>query len=88
MKFTASCELDQIIFWVQDQGIGIPSDEQARLFEPFHRASNAKKVSGTGLGLVIAKQSVELHGGTITLESEAGQGTTFIVTLPQTPLDK
>ncbi len=88
VKFTVTCTPDWIVFLVQDQGIGIPDSEQAHLFEPFHRASNARQISGTGLGLVIVKQSVELHGGTFTFESKEGQGTTFTVTLPQTPLDR
>jgi PAS domain S-box-containing protein len=72
----------QLTFHIQDQGIGIPKDEQTRLFETFYRASNAKHLRGTGLGLAIVKQSVELHGGTITFESQEGQGTTFLVSLP------
>ncbi len=83
VTFTLHCKPDQITFRVQDQGIGIPEADQKRLFETFHRASNARQIPGTGLGLAIVKQSVEIHGGTITFESEEGQGTTFIVTLPQ-----
>jgi signal transduction histidine kinase len=82
VTFTAHCEPDQITFRIQDQGIGIPEADQARLFETFHRASNARKMPGTGLGLAIVKQSVEMHGGTVTFESEEGLGTTFTVTLP------
>ena len=70
------------IFRIQDEGIGIPKSAQKRLFEAFHRADNVGTVPGTGLGLAIVKQSVELHGGTITGESEEGIGTTFIVTIP------
>ena len=83
VTFTVDCEPDQIMFRVQDQGIGIPEDEQGQLFGTFHRASNARQVPGTGLGLAIVKQSVELHGGTITFESEENIGTTFTVTLPR-----
>lgn len=67
---------------VQDAGIGIPSNDIERLFTPFYRASNAENLPGTGLGLAIAHQSVLLHGGTITVESEVGVGTTFIISLP------
>ena len=67
---------------VTDQGIGIPADEIAHLFESFHRASNVGAIAGTGLGLAIAKQSVELHGGRIAVRSLAGQGTSFSVVLP------
>ena len=88
VTFTADCEPDQIIFRIQDHGIGIPVDEQKYLFETFRRASNARHVPGTGLGLVIVKQSVELHGGTITFESEEGHGTTFTAVIPQIPSEK
>ncbi|NEQ24393.1 MAG: PAS domain S-box protein [Microcoleus sp. SIO2G3] len=70
------------IFQIQDQGIGIPPKDQARLFESFHRASNVGQIPGTGLGLAIVKKAVELHKGTIQVRSELGVGTTFIVTLP------
>jgi signal transduction histidine kinase len=84
VTFTLECTPEHITFTIQDQGIGIPEADQARLFEAFHRASNAKPLPGTGLGLAIVKQSVELHGGTITFESQEGVGTTFTVILPQT----
>lgn len=75
-------EGDQVSLTVRDEGIGIPQQEQAHLFAPFHRASNVGKTPGTGLGLTIVKEAVDLHGGTITFESEEGRGTTFTVTLP------
>lgn len=71
-----------VIFRIQDRGIGIPQEDQARLFETFHRAKNVGTIPGTGLGLTIVKRSVELHGGQIAVESEVGMGTTFIVMLP------
>lgn len=67
---------------VADQGIGIVPQDLATLFEPFKRGSNVGAISGTGLGLSIVKQSVELHGGTIDVESAPGRGTTFTVRLP------
>jgi signal transduction histidine kinase len=70
------------IFRVSDTGIGIPEEDQKRLFEPFHRAGNARDIDGTGLGLTIVKQAVEVHKGTIICESATGVGTTFIVNLP------
>ncbi len=70
------------VFRIQDHGIGIPKVDQANLFQSFHRASNVKAIPGTGLGLSIVKQCVDLHGGTITVESEENQGTLFTVTLP------
>lgn len=85
VTFTVRCDSNQIVFRIGDHGIGIPQADQVRLVEAFHRASNARKVTGTGLGLAIVKQSVDLHGGTITFESQENEGTTFIVSLPQTP---
>ena len=73
---------DSLTFLVQDQGIGIPAEDQGRLFEGFHRARNVGNVQGTGLGLSIVKQCIELHGGTVDFESELGRGSTFIVCLP------
>lgn len=72
----------EVIFRIQDQGIGIPVADQAQLFNSFHRASNVGTLSGTGLGLAIVKRSVDLHGGKIAVNSEVGVGTTFTVSLP------
>jgi signal transduction histidine kinase/DNA-binding response OmpR family regulator len=73
----------QVIFCVQDKGIGIPKADQENLFQPFNRGSNVDTIPGTGLGLVIAKSCVELHGGYISLESQPGQGTKVSVNLPK-----
>lgn len=70
------------IFRISDSGIGIPPEDQKRLFETFHRAKNVGNISGTGLGLAIVKQCVDLHGGKISVESEVGVGTKFTVQLP------
>ncbi len=67
---------------VRDEGIGIPPEDQKHLFEAFHRASNVGVISGTGLGLAIVKQAAELLGGTVTVDSQPGHGSTFTVTLP------
>ena len=69
-------------FDVRDEGIGIPPEDQARVFETFHRAHNVGTIAGTGLGLAIVKKSLELHGGSIAVESVPGLGTTFRVTIP------
>lgn len=76
---------NQVIFEVEDQGQGIPLADQPALFEPFFRARNTGKISGTGLGLNIVKQCVDLHDGTIAVRSQPGQGTIFIVTLLSNP---
>lgn len=67
---------------VRDQGIGIPKRDQARLFDAFYRAANVGDVPGSGLGLMIVKQALDLHGGTIDFTSAEDKGTTFRVTLP------
>jgi PAS domain S-box-containing protein len=71
-----------LIFDVRDNGIGIPEADMKYIFQPFHRASNVGTISGTGLGLVIVKESVELHGGHIEVESSVGEGTLFRVVIP------
>lgn len=78
---------EQAVIEVQDQGIGIPAQDQVRLFETFHRASNVENRPGSGLGLAIAKKSAELHGGTISFVSSVGSGTRFTVTLPLHPAE-
>lgn len=72
----------QVAFEIQDQGRGIPEEDQSALFEAFFRARNVGATPGTGLGLSIVKQCVDLHRGTIAVQSQVGQGTTFVVTLP------
>lgn len=73
---------EAFIVQVRDEGIGIPEADLKHLFEPFHRAANVGAISGTGLGLVITKEAVELHGGTITIESQVKQGTTCTIRIP------
>lgn len=74
---------EKVILQIIDQGIGIPEEDQPKLFESFSRASNVGIIPGTGLGLSIVKSCVDLHGGKIHLESEVGVGTTFTITLPK-----
>lgn len=71
-------EEDEVIVKVEDNGVGIPSDQQEKVFTP----NFTTKSSGTGLGLAMSKNMVELAGGRIWFESEVGKGTTFYVALP------
>ena len=69
---------------IKDDGIGIPKNEQAKIFEKFYRGKSAldHSATGTGLGLTIVKQVVEAHGGKVQVESEPGEGSTFVILLP------
>lgn len=80
---TLTVTAETINLQVRDQGIGIPLEALATLFEPFQRASNVGKIPGSGLGLAIAKQCVTLQQGTIAVESTVGSGATFTVTFPR-----
>ena len=69
---------------VRDEGIGIPAHDLPHLFERFYRASNvsADNISGVGIGLYVVQEIVRLHGGTVTVESQEGRGSTFTICLP------
>ena len=82
IRLNVRCGIDVVTITVGDQGIGIPAAGRERLFEAFHRFENVGAISGTGLGLAILKRAVDRHGGTVTFESEEGEGTAFTVTLP------
>lgn len=82
VAFEVRRESKDVRFVIRDRGIGIPPNDQPRLFVAFARASNVGNRQGTGLGLVIAKRCVDLHGGRIEFTSALGQGTTFSVILP------
>jgi len=75
---------DSAIFSVKDTGIGISPDDQKKLFQPFTQidSSSSKQYCGTGLGLVLVKKLVELHGGVIRVDSETGKGSNFTFELP------
>src|SRR5262249_14607543 len=76
---------DEAVFEIEDHGIGMNEEEQARALQPFGQAQPAttRTYGGTGLGLPITKGLVEAHGGTLTISSRAGVGTTVRVVLPR-----
>ncbi|WP_052128688.1 ATP-binding protein [Neosynechococcus sphagnicola] len=80
--FKLTCQSQEAIFQIQDQGIGIPEEDLRQLFASFHRARNVGNIPGTGLGLAIVKNCVQLHGGKIAIASKVGKGTRFTITLP------
>ena len=82
VTITVTYQHDKVIIYVQDQGIGIPAIDLAHLFAPFHRAANVGTIAGTGLGLTIVKESVELHGGQIRVDSVVDVGTRFTLAIP------
>jgi signal transduction histidine kinase len=84
IRVEASRECGSARFMMADTGVGIPTEEHEAVFDDFHQvaAATAGRPQGTGLGLPITKQLVELHGGRIWLESEPGKGSRFFFTLP------
>lgn len=82
VEFSIERTTDDALCRVRDRGLGIPEADLKRLFSTFHRGSNVGLVPGTGLGLVIVKRCVELHGGSIHVESKLAEGTTVTVRLP------
>jgi signal transduction histidine kinase len=85
IEMSASNGGDCALVEIADTGIGIPQDEQSRIFDEFYRATNARKVErdGTGLGLSIVRLIMERHGGEIQVESKEGRGTRFTLKLPK-----
>jgi signal transduction histidine kinase len=82
VSFRARREGRYVIFSVRDSGIGILEKDVPHLFEAFHRGANVGEIPGTGLGLVITKRCVDLHGGSIHVETKEGTGTVFVVKIP------
>jgi signal transduction histidine kinase len=76
-------EAGMMAFAVEDKGVGIPKDQQQRVLERFESRSQGSKHRGAGLGLSIVKSLVELHGGSMSLESEPGRGTRVTVRFPE-----
>jgi len=83
VHISLSMQNEQLVLRVEDTGPGIPADEHNRIFEKFYRASNhPESVGGTGLGLAIVKSIVDSHQGRVWVESNEGEGSTFVVLLP------
>jgi two-component system phosphate regulon sensor histidine kinase PhoR len=78
-----ACEGRTALLRVRDEGIGVPPEERSRIFEKFVRGDAAKRacIQGTGIGLSMVKEIVQAHHGRVTLQSEVGRGSTFIVEL-------
>jgi signal transduction histidine kinase len=75
------------ILSVRDEGVGIPADDLPRIFEHFQRAQNVGRIGGTGVGLAVTRQIVTQHGGSVTVDSQEGHGSTFTVRLPLNRVD-
>lgn len=82
IKASLTFNKKDLIFQIEDSGIGIPEVDQKSLFEMFHRAGNVTNIEGVGIGLAITKKSVEELNGTISFKSKVDQGTTFTFTHP------
>jgi two-component system sensor histidine kinase KdpD len=73
---------DRVVLSVADRGPGIPEAEQSRIFEKFYRAEASRQIPGAGLGLVIAREIVQTHGGQIWVDSKLGEGSIFHFSVP------
>lgn len=83
VRITARTQADKVCIMIEDNGVGIPKEDQTRVFERFYRVDKARsrKAGGTGLGLSIVKHLVQAHGGEVWVDSEPGKGSTFFFTL-------
>jgi signal transduction histidine kinase len=88
VEVTLECDPHTAKLIVRDHGIGIAAPDLERIFEPFERAVPTRSYGGLGLGLYISRQLVEAHGGRVDVKSVPGEGTTFTVELPRTPIPK
>jgi signal transduction histidine kinase len=82
VEFYFTQEPNYLIFQISDRGIGIPEEDLEDLFSAFHRGKNVGILPGTGLGLSIVKNCIDIHNGTIAVNSKLNVGTEFTVTLP------
>ena len=90
VNITIEEDFSYLTVCVRDTGVGIPKEELDQLFERFYRVDKDRSsaTGGSGLGLAISKQIIEMHGGSISVESEVGAGSTFEVRLPKAPLSR
>ena len=82
VELIARIEKEKVVFSVKDYGLGIPEQDHHKLFTRFFRSDNVFNITGTGLGLTISKEYVDLLNGTINFTSKENEGTTFYVTIP------
>ncbi|NOU70181.1 HAMP domain-containing protein [Paenibacillus sp. LMG 31458] len=74
---------DRVQVWIQDNGIGIPEEDQGRIFDRFYKVDQSRqRDGGSGLGLAIARKIIDMHEGSVEVQSDQGKGTLFLVTLP------
>jgi PAS domain S-box-containing protein len=85
IEMSLSADADSATLVVRDHGPGIPPETREKIFDRFEQGTLSRKVGGLGLGLYIVRQIVEAHGGSVRVESESGQGSSFIVRLPLRP---
>ncbi len=78
----SAVEGELLRFWVRDEGVGIPVEEQERIFDRFHRGKGSRRTEGAGLGLSIVRAIAEAHGGAVTVAAAPAAGATFTLTLP------
>ncbi len=86
IEVTMQSSPDEVVVNVSDHGIGIPQNDLSRLFERYHRGSNVSGIIGTGVGLYLVKTAIDLHHGSIGVQSKEGEGARFTVRLPRAAL--
>jgi signal transduction histidine kinase len=88
IEVTLQSASDEVLVSVSDHGIGIPESDLARLFERYHRGGNVSGIVGTGVGLYLVKTAIDLHHGSIEVQSKEGEGSRFTTRLPRAALPK